>query len=50
MVIHKLHERIDAALKLEIAKNHQDEDQLKLKLSERIPPCTVPVSASHGNT
>ncbi len=37
MVIQKLNERIDSALKMELSKNHPEDDQLRYELAQRLP-------------
>ncbi|KAK2172637.1 hypothetical protein NP493_944g01050, partial [Ridgeia piscesae] len=48
IVIRKLSERIEAALKLELGKNHVEEDQMLMGLLEKIPLLHM-LSARHGS-
>ena len=48
IVIRKLSERIEAALKLELGKNHEEEDQMLAALLDKIPLLHM-LSAQHGN-
>lgn len=36
-MIQKLNERIDSALKMELGRNHPEDDQLRPKLAQKLP-------------